>query len=178
MRSPIGGRCSTATPRAKACPRPCRGKGRLGAAAAASGSAEASPSSSSSGPMSAQVAEVEVSRMARFASGASSARWTAAMWSIPTPSGRKSRAGHLRHHGRALRRDHAQERPRRAGQFRYLPDAAMNEAPTIEVHIVAEFRAAGRHGRAGTSAIVPAISNAILRQPASACERCRSTPRC
>jgi len=38
----------------------------------------------------------------------------------------------------------------------------MNEVPVIEVHIGSEFRAAGRMGEAGTSAIVPAVTNAIF----------------
>jgi isoquinoline 1-oxidoreductase beta subunit len=37
----------------------------------------------------------------------------------------------------------------------------MNEAPAVEVHIVENFEPPGGMGEAGTSAIVPAISNAI-----------------
>src|ERR1700756_3662630 len=38
----------------------------------------------------------------------------------------------------------------------------MNEAPAIEVHIVQSFEPPGGMGEAGTSAIVPAVSNAIF----------------
>ena len=38
----------------------------------------------------------------------------------------------------------------------------MNEAPTIEVHIVRNFEPPGGMGEAGTSAIVPAVTNAIF----------------
>jgi isoquinoline 1-oxidoreductase beta subunit len=38
----------------------------------------------------------------------------------------------------------------------------MNEAPTIEVHIVKSTEPPGGMGEAGTSAIVPAVTNAIF----------------
>jgi isoquinoline 1-oxidoreductase subunit beta len=38
----------------------------------------------------------------------------------------------------------------------------MNEAPAIEVHIVPNFEPPGGMGEAGTSAIVPAVTNAIF----------------
>jgi isoquinoline 1-oxidoreductase beta subunit len=38
----------------------------------------------------------------------------------------------------------------------------MNEAPTIELHIVQGRESPGRMGEAGTSAIVPAVANAIF----------------
>jgi isoquinoline 1-oxidoreductase beta subunit len=38
----------------------------------------------------------------------------------------------------------------------------MNEAPAIEVHIVKSLESPGGMGETGTSAIVPAISNAIF----------------
>src|SRR5262249_37235920 len=38
----------------------------------------------------------------------------------------------------------------------------MNEAPAIEVHIVQSFEPPGGMGEAGTSAIVPAVANAIF----------------
>jgi isoquinoline 1-oxidoreductase beta subunit len=37
----------------------------------------------------------------------------------------------------------------------------MNEAPTIEVHVVKSSEPPGGMGETGTSAIVPAIANAI-----------------
>jgi isoquinoline 1-oxidoreductase beta subunit len=38
----------------------------------------------------------------------------------------------------------------------------MNEAPAVEVHIVQNFEPSGGMGEAGTSAIVPAVANAIF----------------
>jgi isoquinoline 1-oxidoreductase beta subunit len=38
----------------------------------------------------------------------------------------------------------------------------INEAPAIEVHIVQSFEPPGGMGEAGTSAIVPAVANAIF----------------
>ena len=38
----------------------------------------------------------------------------------------------------------------------------MNEAPAIEVHIVQSLEPPGGMGEAGTSAIVPAVTNAIF----------------
>src|SRR4029077_17810001 len=38
----------------------------------------------------------------------------------------------------------------------------MNEAPAVEVHIVPSFEGPGGMGEAGTSAIVPAVANAIF----------------
>jgi isoquinoline 1-oxidoreductase beta subunit len=38
----------------------------------------------------------------------------------------------------------------------------MNEAPVVEVHIVQSSEAPGGIGEAGTSAIVPAVTNAIF----------------
>jgi isoquinoline 1-oxidoreductase subunit beta len=38
----------------------------------------------------------------------------------------------------------------------------MNEAPAIDVHIVQNFELPGGMGEAGTSAIVPAVANAIF----------------
>jgi isoquinoline 1-oxidoreductase subunit beta len=38
----------------------------------------------------------------------------------------------------------------------------MNEAPPIEVHIVQSFESPGGMGEAGTSAVVPAVTNAIF----------------
>ncbi len=38
----------------------------------------------------------------------------------------------------------------------------MNEAPAIEVHIVRNFEAPGGMGEAGTSAVVPAVANAVF----------------
>ena len=38
----------------------------------------------------------------------------------------------------------------------------MNEAPAIEVHIVRSFEPPGGMGEAGTSAIAPAVTNAIF----------------
>ena len=70
--------------------------------------------------------------------------------------------GHVRHHRGALWRDHAEERPCGAVQLRQLPDLRMNEAPDVEVHIVQSLESPGGMGEAGTSAIVPAVTNAIF----------------
>jgi isoquinoline 1-oxidoreductase subunit beta len=49
----------------------------------------------------------------------------------------------------------------------------MNEAPAIEVHIVQSSEPPGGMGETGTSAIVPAIANAIF---AATGKRLRKTP--
>jgi isoquinoline 1-oxidoreductase beta subunit len=55
----------------------------------------------------------------------------------------------------------------------------MNEAPTIEVHVVKSGEPPGGIGEPGTSAIVPAIANAIFAATGKrACARCRSMPAC
>jgi isoquinoline 1-oxidoreductase subunit beta len=46
--------------------------------------------------------------------------------------------------------------------FDTYPMLRMNEAPAVEVHIVQDFEPPGGMGEAGTSAIVPAIANAIF----------------
>jgi isoquinoline 1-oxidoreductase beta subunit len=38
----------------------------------------------------------------------------------------------------------------------------MNEAPAVEVHMVQSFEPPGGMGKAGTSAIVPAVTNAVF----------------
>ena len=68
----------------------------------------------------------------------------------------------FRHHRRALWRDHAERRPCRAKQLRQLPDAAHRRGAGIEVHIVQSPEAPGGMGEPGTSAIVPAVANAIF----------------
>jgi isoquinoline 1-oxidoreductase subunit beta len=49
----------------------------------------------------------------------------------------------------------------------------MNEAPAIEVHIVQSPESPGGMGEAGTSAIVPAVTNAIF---AATGKRLRNLP--
>jgi isoquinoline 1-oxidoreductase subunit beta len=49
----------------------------------------------------------------------------------------------------------------------------MNEAPAVEVHIVESRESPGGMGEAGTSAIVPAVTNAIF---AATGKRLRKTP--
>jgi isoquinoline 1-oxidoreductase beta subunit len=49
----------------------------------------------------------------------------------------------------------------------------MNEAPTIQVHIVQNSEAPGGMGECGTSAIVPAVTNAIF---AATGKRLRNLP--
>ena len=52
----------------------------------------------------------------------------------------------------------------------------MNEAPVVEVHIVQNLEPPGGMGEAGTSAIVPAVANAIFAATGKRCAKCRSTP--
>ena len=61
--------------------------------------------------------------------------------------GASSGRDHVRHHGRALRRDHTQERPCRASQLRYLPNASYRRGTGHRGSHRRELRAAGRHGR-------------------------------
>jgi isoquinoline 1-oxidoreductase beta subunit len=49
----------------------------------------------------------------------------------------------------------------------------MNEAPTVEVHMVPSSEPPGGMGEAGTSAIVPAVANAIF---AATSKRLRKMP--
>jgi isoquinoline 1-oxidoreductase beta subunit len=49
----------------------------------------------------------------------------------------------------------------------------MNEAPAVEVHIVQNTEPPGGMGEAGTSAIVPAVTNAIF---AASGKRLRKLP--
>jgi isoquinoline 1-oxidoreductase beta subunit len=51
----------------------------------------------------------------------------------------------------------------------------MNEAPAIEVHIVQNFDPPGGMGAAGTSAIVPAMINAIFAATGKRSANCQST---
>ena len=105
--------------------RACRGKGRLGTGRCPSGGGRGVSLQSVFGSYLAQVAEVEVSKDGACAFAAWSARSIAASSSIPTRSQAQIQsADHLRRHRRALWRDHAEERPRRADQLRHLPDAA------------------------------------------------------
>ena len=48
------------------------------------------------------------------------------------------------------------------GNFDTYQVLRMNEAPVIEVHIVESFEPPGGMGEAGTSAIVPAVTNAVF----------------
>src|SRR5262249_2087359 len=61
----------------------------------------------------------------------------------------------------------------RTEQLRYIQMLRINEAPTIEVHIVNSSEPAGGMGEAGTSAIVPGVANAIF---AAADKRLRKMP--
>ena len=53
----------------------------------------------------------------------------------------------------------------------------INEAPAIEVHIVQSSKPPGGMGEPGTSAIVPAVANAIFAATDKRMRSCRSTPR-
>ena len=68
-------------------------------------------------------------------------------------SGADPERDHVRHHRGALRRDHAQERTRRAEPTSIpIEMLRMNEAPAVEVHIVQNAEPPGGMGEAGTSA--------------------------
>src|SRR5216683_7281490 len=58
-------------------------------------------------------------------------------------------------------------------QLRYLPKLRMNEAPAIEVHIIQNSEPPGGMGEAGTSAVAPAVTNAIF---AATGKRLRNLP--
>ena len=76
--------------------------------------------------------------------------------------GADPKRGAVRHRRGAIRRDHVQERPRRAIQFPQLPDAADQRGPIVQVHIVPSTEAPGGMGEPGTSALAPAVTNAIF----------------
>ena len=83
--------------------------------------------------------------------------------SIPTRCEAQIQSGiDLRHHRGALWRDHAQERPRRADQLRHLPDAAHQRGAGHRGPYRQSTEPPGGMGETGTSAIVPAIANAIF----------------
>jgi isoquinoline 1-oxidoreductase beta subunit len=48
------------------------------------------------------------------------------------------------------------------GNFDTYPILRLDEAPTVEVHVVRSSAAPGGMGKAGTSAVVPAVTNAIF----------------
>ena len=96
-------------------------------------------------------------------SGASSARSIAAPPSIPTPCGRRSRAPIIfgvtaALYGEITLKDGRVEQ----SNFDSYQILRMNEAPAVEVHIVQSSEPPGGMGEAGTSAIVPAVANAIF----------------
>jgi CO/xanthine dehydrogenase Mo-binding subunit len=69
---------------------------------------------------------------------------------------------HLWDHRGALWRDHPQRRRVEQTNFDTYQILRVNEAPAIEVHIVQSFEPPGRIGETGTSAIIPAVANAIF----------------
>ena len=103
------------SPRAKAVLAACRGKGRLGTAIADSGCGRGVSLQFVFGTYMAQVAEVEVSK-----DGAVRVRRVVCavdcgtVVNPDTVAGADPERDHLRHHGGALWRDHAEERPGRA----------------------------------------------------------------
>ena len=48
------------------------------------------------------------------------------------------------------------------GNFDTYPILRLDEAPTVEVHVVCSSAAPGGMGKIGTSAVVPAVTNAIF----------------
>ena len=109
-----------------------------------------------------------------FVSGALSVLSTAAPRSIPIRSRRKFRARQY-----LVSRPHSMARLRlRTGRveqtnFDSYQMLRIDEAPAIEVHIVQSSEPPGGMGEAGTSAIVPAVTNAIF---AAAGKRLRKLP--
>ena len=72
-----------------------------------------------------------------------------------------ARRPHLRFDRRALWRDHAEERTRRAVQLSRLSVLRIEQVPPIEVHLIRNGEAPGGIGEAGTTSALPALRNAI-----------------
>ena len=70
--------------------------------------------------------------------------------------------GHVWHHRRALRQHHGQERSCEQTNFDSYQILRMNEVAEVEVHIVRSQELPGGLGEAGTSTIIPAVTNAIF----------------
>ena len=102
-------------------------------------------------------------RMARSRSSASFARWIAASPSIPTPSRRRCKAPSST---ASAPRSMARSRSRTGGSSRAISTTirrcASMRSPVIEVHIVKSNEAPGGMGEPGTSALPPAVTNAIF----------------
>ena len=110
----------------------------------------------------------------RFASGASSARSIVAPSSIPDTVHAQIQSGVIFDitaalYGQITLKDGRVEQT----NFDTYQMLRMNETPTIEVHVVESTEPPGGMGETGTSAIVPAIANAVF---AAAGRRLRKMP--
>jgi isoquinoline 1-oxidoreductase beta subunit len=76
--------------------------------------------------------------------------------------GPDGRGNHFRTDGRPLWRNHHQGWPREQGNFDNYQALRINEAPTIEVHLVDSREEPGGVGEPGTATIAPAVVNAIF----------------
>ena len=167
MPSPIGWLSWTSRPAPKPSSTSPR-KRPVGDSNCPKGPAVASPCSSCSGPIWRKLPRLRYPRMARFVSGASSARWIAAVVNPTVRAG----SGAIIFGITARSGESPQERPCRADQ----PDTyrcSMSERRNRGSYRP-ELRATG-HGRAGTSAIVPAVTNAIF---AATGKRTKAAGRC
>ena len=81
--------------------------------------------------------------------------------------------GHFRHHGGAAWRDHAERWSWEQSNFHDYQMLRMSEMPAIEVYIVNSTEPPGGIGGAGTSAIAPAVTNAIYAATGTRCASCR-----
>ncbi len=72
------------------------------------------------------------------------------------------RRHHFRGFGGPARADHSRERSDRAGELRHLPLLRIDEAPSIEVHIVPSTEDPGGVGEPGTSGAIAAVANAVF----------------
>jgi isoquinoline 1-oxidoreductase subunit beta len=73
-----------------------------------------------------------------------------------------SRLAYLRHHGGALWRDRSQGRRAEQTNFDTYQMLRIDQAPATELHIVRNLEPPGGMGECGTSAVVPAVANAIF----------------
>ena len=162
IRSPIDWPSSTRHPAPRPSSRSPR-KRPAGDSRCLKGSAVASPSSSPSRPIMAQVAEVEVSK-----DGAVRVRRVVCAVDCGTVVNPDTVRAQIQSavmfgitaalYGEITLKDGRVEQT----NFDTYQILRMNEAPAVEVHIVQSSEPPGGMGEAGTSAIVPAVTNAIF----------------
>jgi isoquinoline 1-oxidoreductase subunit beta len=76
--------------------------------------------------------------------------------------GSDPKRGHVRHHGAHYGEINLKDGRVEQSNFDDYQILRMNQAPAVEVHIVQSRESPGGMGEAGTSAIVPAVANAIF----------------